>query len=110
AGCRLPHGNDSPYSGINHLLGIRVQNYSPVVVFVSGISILLKSNKGLLLYRDAVTGMEQRRYMLHPGESYSWSANGDALLAEHAVEDVDDVVVLDDIGRDYRPPKGMLQH
>jgi len=46
--------------------------------------------------------------MLHPGESCTWSANGDALLAEYAVDDVNDVVVYDDIGREYRPAEGML--
>jgi len=98
-----------PTPGIKHLLGIRVQNYSPVVVLIAGISILKTSNRALWLYRDAVTGIEQRRQPLRPGESLLWSASGDALLLDGPIEEFTDVVVQDDIGREYRSPEGALR-
>jgi len=96
--------------GVNHLLGIRIQNHSPVVVFVTGVSVYLKSNRALLLYRDAVTGAELAgRTPLRPGDSLHWAASGDALLAEHAVDEFDDLVVHDAIGRAFKPTPGELR-
>jgi hypothetical protein len=98
-----------PTRGIKHLLGIHVQNHSPAVVFISGISIMLKGNRGLLLYRDAITGAEQSRRSLRPGESFRWSANCDDLLRDYSIDDIDGVVVHDDIGRQFREANGTLQ-
>ena len=95
--------------GIDHLLGIRIENHSPVAVYISGISILLKSGKALWLYRDAVSGAEQTRRALQPGESYVWSADGGALLRDHAVDDYVSVLVQDDIRRDYRDDGTLLK-
>jgi len=97
-----------PTPGVRHLLGIRVQNHSSVPVYISGISIILKTGVGLLLFRDAVTGAEQSRVVLRPGESLQWSANADELLIEHSPKDYVGVVVHDDIGREYRDPAGAL--
>jgi hypothetical protein len=96
--------------GVDHLLGIRIQNYSPVVVYMSGISILLKSGRGLLLYRDVVTGREQSRVAVRPGESYMWSTGGDDLLRDVEIDDVIGVVAYDDIGREFREPEGTLRN
>jgi len=98
-----------PTRGVNHILGIRVQNHSPVVVFVSGIAILLKSGKALLVPWDTVSGVRQTRTALRPGESLLWSANGDALLRDWPVDDLDAVIVHDDIGRTFQSPPGALQ-
>ena len=95
--------------GIEHLLGIRVENHSPVVVYISGISIFLKSGRALWLHRDAVSGMEQTRRVLQPGESFTWSADGDALLRDYAIDEYVNVVVQDDIRRDYRDAPGSLR-
>jgi hypothetical protein len=96
--------------GVKHLLGIRIQNHSPVVVYISGISILLKSGRGLLLFRDVVTGREQSRVALRPGESYMWSTSADDLLREVKIDDVIGAVAYDDIGRDFREPDGTLRN
>ena len=92
-----------------HLLGIRIQNYSPVPVYMSSISILLKSGTGLLLIRDEVTGALQSRVPLQPGQSYQWSTNGDTLLRDYSPEGVVGVVAHDDVGREYREPEGALK-
>jgi hypothetical protein len=76
---------------------------------MSGISILLKSGRALLLFRDVVTGREQSRVALRPGESYMWSTSGDDLLREVKIDDVSGVVAYDDIGREFREPEGTLR-
>ena len=98
-----------PTSGIRHLLGIRIQNHSPVAVYMSGISILLTSGHGLLLVRDVVTGAQQSRVVLRPGESYQWSTDGDSLLRDYSPEDVVGIVAHDDIGREFRESEGTLR-
>lgn len=98
-----------PTPGIRHLLGIRIQNHSPVLVFISGISILLTSGAALLLIRDAVTGAEQSRVALRPGESFHWSMNADSLVRDYKPDDLVGVIAHDDIGRDFREPEGALR-
>ena len=98
-----------PTPGVRRLLGIRVENHSPVPVYMSGISILLRSGTGLLLIRDVVTGAVQSRTILRPGESLHWSADGDRLLRDFAPDDLADLVAYDDIGRDYHVREGALE-
>lgn len=96
------------HPSVKHLVGIRIQNHSPVTVFVSGISIQLKSGTGLLLVRDSATGREQSRVPLRSGESLMWSADGDSILRDVAIDDIDGVVAYDDVGRQFREPEGTL--
>ena len=96
-------------SHTRRLLGIRIQNHSPVAVYMSGISILLTSGHGLLLVRDVITGALQSRVVLRPGESYRWSTDGDKLLREYSPKDVVGVVAQDDIGREFRESEGTLR-
>jgi hypothetical protein len=72
---------------------------------MSGISILLKSGRGLLLYRDVVTRREQSRVALRPGESSRWAASGDDLLRDARIDDVIGVVAYDNIAREFREPE-----
>ena len=44
-----------------------------------------------------------------PGESFVWSADGGALLREHAVDEYVSVLVHDDIRRDYRDDGTLLK-
>jgi hypothetical protein len=57
-------GTIAPTPGVAHLLGIKVENHSPVVVYVSGISILASDNRALLLITDAATSTHQTRIAL----------------------------------------------
>ena len=76
---------------------------------MSGLSIFLTSGIGLLLVRDVVTGAQQSRVVLRPGESYQWSTDGDSLLRDYSPEDIVGVVAHDDIGREFRESEGTLR-
>jgi hypothetical protein len=98
-----------PVPGIKHLVGIRIENHSPVVVFISAISIVLKGNRALLLARDVATGRTQSRVPLRPGETLQWSTDGDSLLRDVPPDDVVGVSAYDDINREFKEPEGTLR-
>lgn len=91
------------------VLHVVVQNHSPVSVFISNISIVVRDGRRLWLHRDTVTHEMQTRRGLRSGESYSISADGYALAKDFRIDDLLHVVVTDDVGREYVSTNGALQ-
>jgi hypothetical protein len=92
----------APSSPRQQYIRVSVQNHSPVVVFVSSVSIATRSGTRLLPPRDAYTGEHQSRRPLRPGESHSMLLDGHELIKRSPPSDVVCAVVTDDIGREYR--------
>ena len=91
-----------PSSPRQHYVRVIVQNHSPVLVFISSFAIATRSGKMLWPPRDAVTGEEQTRRPLRPGESHSMLMDGNSLLERASEDEIMYAVVTDDIGREYR--------
>jgi hypothetical protein len=81
---------------------VTAQNHSPILVFILSVSIATRS--GIMLWppHDAVTGQDQTRRPLRPGESHSMLLDGHELLKRSTIADIECAVVSDDIGREYR--------
>ena len=88
--------------GREQYIRVEVQNHSPIPVFISGLSILLTTGKGLYSQRDVVTHEYQRRRTLQSGESFQFFMDGPELLKSTAIDELDCVVASDDVGRQYR--------
>jgi len=84
------------------MLHVSVQNHSPVVVYMSSVSLQLDDGSGLYAPRDAATGMQQYRRELQPGESYSFFYASDMVTGKVEPERILCAVATDDIGRVYR--------
>ena len=91
-----------PSSRNESYLRVVVQNHSPIPVFIAGISVILKSGKGLYPPRDALTHESQSRRRLESGESLSYFLDGVELLKSAALDELDHVIASDDVGRVYR--------
>lgn len=98
-----------PSSGRQQYIRVTVQNHSPVLVFVSSVAVATKG--GIMLWppRDAVTGEDQTRRALRPGESYSMVLDGYSLVKDRPLSDIECAVVSDDIGRQYRSSESDMQ-
>jgi hypothetical protein len=81
---------------------VKVQNHSPVVVYMGNVWLALRSGKRLLFPCDAVTGEYQRERVLQPGESFDFMMSPREILKLARNDDVLCAVVVDRIDREYR--------
>ncbi|MBI3271450.1 MAG: hypothetical protein HYZ53_20840 [Planctomycetes bacterium] len=93
-----------PSSGHRHLVGVSVENHSPVVFHLSCVRIALKGTKVLMVANDALTGQLNSPRSIAPGDSLSFFIDPVVLArsADFDLDQVDCVVALDKIHRDFR--------
>jgi hypothetical protein len=92
-----------PYQGPSiTVLGIRVENHSPMPLYLSNIMIQLKSPRVLYLAQDGLTGERQSRRTIKPGQSFTLNVTKELLdRADVSVDDLKTAMAVDEIGRTY---------
>lgn len=97
----------NPYSGgVTKDLTITVQNHSPIVVYLSNISLELKDGRMLTVPKDYLTGAFQQKIELNPGQSHAFHIEPERLRTE--ASNLVCAVATDAIGRIYRSDKSVF--
>ena len=91
-----------PGNETKKMLHVAVQNHSPVVVFMSSVTLQRDDGSSLYAPRDAATGMPQYRRELQPGEGYAFFFSPDMITDKVEPSRIVCAVATDDIGRVYR--------
>ena len=91
-----------PENATKEMLHVAVQNHSPVVVFISSVSLQLDNGSSLYAPRDAATGAPQHRRELQPGEGYVFFFSPKVIADNVEPNRIVCAVATDSIGRVYR--------
>lgn len=99
-------GLGSRYDGVpQRFLSIKVENHSPLALFMGSIELRLKDGRLLYVPKDSVTGEYQKRRKLDPGESFTLNMATDIVARKVNPKDLVCAVVKDDINRSYESDK-----
>lgn len=99
-------GLGSRYDGVpQRFLSIKVENHSPLALFMGNIELRLKDGRLAYVPKDSVTGEYQKRRELDPGESFTLNIATDVVAKKLNPKDLVCAVVTDDINRVYESDK-----
>lgn len=90
-------------------LSIKVENHSPLSLFMGNVELRLKDGQLLYVPRDSVTGEPQQRRKLDPAESFSFNIALGAIASKVNPRDLACASVKDDIDRVYESDESMFQ-
>jgi hypothetical protein len=90
-------------------LSIKVENHSPLSLFMGNVVLKLKDGRLLTLLQDSVTGEPQQRRKLDPGESFSFNIAPEVIAGKVNPKDLACASVKDDIDRVYESDESMFQ-
>jgi hypothetical protein len=99
------------YEGpLQTVLGIKVENHSPMPIYLSSVMLSLKSRRLLFMPRDGLTGQRLSRTTVNPGQSYSIHVTKEMLdQSDISIDDLDFAVALDEIGRAFESDPAEFQ-
>jgi hypothetical protein len=103
---RLVSGIDA---ALQKHLSIKVENHSPLSLFMGNVELRLKDGQLLYVPRDSVTGEPQQRRKLEPGESFSFHMALGVIASKVSPADLACASVKDDIDRVYESDESMFQ-
>lgn len=95
---RLVSGADGAFQ---RFLTIKVENHSPLSLFMGYVELRLKDGRLLCVPRDSVTREPQQRRKLDPAESFSFNIDPAVIASKVNPRDLASASVTDDIGRIY---------
>jgi len=91
-------------------LAIKVENHSPIAVFLGNVFLELKDGRAFIALQDSLTGEPQQRRRLEPGESFTFNFSPQIIAAKLSIDEIRCAAVNDDINRVYRSSEQDIQN
>ena len=93
--------------GTDHIVFIKIENHSPIKVFLSSLSMILNDGRRVVT-KDLMTGRPLPKPELEVGESCTHRVEPYELLRVFDPDDLVEAILKDSIGREYRSAPGEL--
>lgn len=90
-----------PDGELQRLLSIKIENHSPLSLFIGNIELKLKDGRLLYVPRDSVTGEFQKRRKLSSAKSFTFNIAPEVIARKVNPNDLVSALITDDISRVY---------